>query len=63
MVRKGSEVLKSKIMEKQNAKEEFNNALNQNKDAYLVSQSDLYQDVLSVEVGNLEPLTPLTLEV
>jgi len=50
-------------MEKQNAKEEFNNALNQNKDAYLVSQSDLYQDVLSVEVGNLEPLTPLTLEV
>jgi len=40
-VRKGNELLRSRIMEKNQAKQEFSEALDNNKDAYLVSQSDL----------------------
>jgi len=54
-VQKGDEVLRSKISEKHQAKQEFEDAIADGKDAFLVSQSELYSDVLSVEVGNLEP--------
>lgn len=60
---KNNQVYKSKLMNKETAKTEFNNALNNNREAYYVGQSDTYKDILCVEAGNFESNTEVRLEI
>lgn len=50
-------------MEKEQGKQIFDQAIRDNKDAQYVSQSNEQSDILTVDVGNLEPQTSLTLEI
>lgn len=51
------------MTKKEDAKQEFNNALKNNYESYYVSQTDTYKDILTVEAGNFEPNTEVRLEI